>query len=260
MQVLELHHWLAGRLDVVYSFMLVFARFSAFMALVPGLGGGLQGLMVRMPAVFVLAVAATIGSPLAAMPSDWGVVVVALVTEVLLGAMIGAIPLLIVTGVQTAAQIMSTSMGLGASQLIDPTSGSHTSDLGRLMGDLTIILFLLIGGHHVVVQAVSGMGVLVPGTFRLDMPTVELFVQRTAQIFEIGVMVSAPVIVALLLTQLVMGLISRAVPTVNIFIISFPLTIGIGLLLTVLSLPEVVRYTHRHITTIEPVVAEIVLP
>ena len=64
-------------------------------------------------------------------------------------------------------------------------------------------------------------------------------------------MVSIPVIVALLLTQFVMGLISRTVPTVNIFIVSFPLTISIGLVVTVLAMPDIMVFIRREFAGLE---------
>jgi flagellar biosynthetic protein FliR len=68
-------------------------------------------------------------------------------------------------------------------------------------------------------------------------------------------MIAAPVIVALLLTNFVMGLISKAVPTVNIFIISFPLTIGIGFFLTMFALPEVAYFLQREMMELERLTA-----
>jgi flagellar biosynthetic protein FliR len=66
-----------------------------------------------------------------------------------------------------------------------------------------------------------------------------------------GVMISAPVIVALLLTNFVLAIISKAVPTVNIFIISFPLTVGVGLGISLFALPEVGHYISQQFLKIE---------
>ena len=77
--------------------------------------------------------------------------------------------------------------------------------------------------------------------FRLDESILEFLVKRVGHIFEAGVILSVPVVVSLLLTQFVMGLISKAVPSINIFIISFPITIGIGLILISMSLPEMAK-------------------
>jgi flagellar biosynthetic protein FliR len=70
-----------------------------------------------------------------------------------------------------------------------------------------------------------------------------------------GVMISAPVIVALLLTNFVLAIISKAVPTVNIFIISFPLTVGVGLGISLLALPEVGHYISQQFLKIEPLLS-----
>jgi flagellar biosynthetic protein FliR len=66
-----------------------------------------------------------------------------------------------------------------------------------------------------------------------------------------GCMIAAPVIVALLLTNFVMALISKAVPTVNLFIISFPLTIAVGLGISIIALPEVVYYLTEQYRRLE---------
>jgi flagellar biosynthetic protein FliR len=127
-----------------------------------------------------------------------------------------------------------------------------TSDLARILGDLAVVVFLLVGGHHVAIQAVAGLGgAIVPGQFSVGPQAAELLIDRSADIFRVGVLLSAPLLVAMLLTNAVLGLISKAVPSVNIFIVSFPLTIGIGLILTVLALPDVVRFVNREFTGME---------
>ena len=75
--------------------------------------------------------------------------------------------------------------------------------------------------------------------------------QRSADVFMYGLLFASPVVVALLLTNFVMGLVSKAVPTVNIFIVSFPLTIGIGLILSLLMIPELMQANEKMITSTE---------
>jgi flagellar biosynthetic protein FliR len=83
-------------------------------------------------------------------------------------------------------------------------------------------------------------------------------IDQSAAIFHIGVMIAAPVIVALLLTNFVLAVISKAVPTVNIFIISFPLTVAVGLGISVVALPEVGHYLARQFTRLEPLFSAVV--
>jgi flagellar biosynthetic protein FliR len=222
------------------------------MVLLPGIGMGERGIVVRSSAVIVLASVSTITSPRAEVPSDLALMLASAGSEYLLGSMLGLIPMLLIAGVQTAAQLASTSMGVGMGNVMDPTLGMQTSDLSRILGDISIVIFLLLGGHHVLIHAAAGLGgQIVPGTFIVGERSLGIMLDRTAYIFEIGVTLSAPVIVALLLTQFMLGLVSKAVPTVNIFIVSFPLTIGIGLILTILAFPDMADIVQREITGIE---------
>ncbi len=249
---LDLAFQLADNLPLAWTFMLIMTRFIALLSAMPGIGGGLQGLRVRFPAILVFSFASLIGGQQAAVPDNLALMFAALVSEVMFGALLGFIPALIFAGVQTAMQLSSGTMGLGAAQLMDPNIGISVSSLGRIVSDTIICIFLLVGGHYSVIYAASGMaGEFIPGTFVVGATSIQMLITQTGQVFEAGVMLSAPVIVALLLTQFVMGLVTRAVPTVNIFVISFPLTIGIGLIVTMLSMPEIVVYYQREFGNVE---------
>lgn len=239
--------------------MLLLIRFGALFALLPGIGGGARGIAVRLPAMIAVSMAVLSTSAHAVIPQDMGAMVGQIISEVLFGAALGMIPTVIVSGAQMAGHLASTSMGLGAGNLLDPTLGMAVTDVSRLYGDLTVIIFLFLGGHHVLLLAAAGAGhAIVPGTFIVSQGTIDLLIDSTSHVFEAGVMISAPIIVALLLTQFVMGLISRAVPTVNIFIVSFPLTIGIGLLLAIITLPGMFEYMGREVAGIEAQASKVV--
>jgi flagellar biosynthetic protein FliR len=243
---------IGNQLPWVWTFMLLATRYSVMMMFVPGIGLGSHGMFIRGAGIMTMVWASMLASPIAALPENLWMLGAGLCSEAMLGLAIGLIPTMVVAGVQTAATLSSTTMGLGAAQLIDPTLGTAVPSLARLLGDLTIILFLLMGGHYVVIYVTSGLGgTLVPGSFFVSEQSIELLMNRSADIMSVAIMISAPVIVALLLTQFVMGLITKAVPTVNIFIVSFPLTIGIGLILTGLSLPDIMVFLEREIAGIE---------
>ncbi len=251
--------YILQNLDVLWTFTLLIARYTGVFSMVPGIGQGVEGLRVRMPAIVVLTLASLPTMKPSPLPPDYVIMAAALGSEFIFGFLVGLVPKIIIAGVQMGAQLASTTMGLSASALFDPSTGSVASDLSRLQSDLTIVMFLLLGGHYVMMEAVAGLsGQFTPGAFTFDLPTAEFLAQRCGEIFKIGVMVSAPVMVALLLTQFVMGIVSRAVPTVNIFIVSFPLTVGIGLVLTVVSLPEVMKYLNNQFTASDNIVSALV--
>ncbi len=242
-QLLNLATKLLEDLPTAWTFLLLVVRFGGLMMTIPGIGMGMQGMMVRYPAIMVLAMAALAGSPLAALPSTNLDVVVQLLSEVSFGFCLGLVPMLTIAGVQCGAQLMSTTIGLQASNLIDPTLNISSSDLGRIFGDISVLVFLSLGGHHVIVHVAASMGgQITPGSFFVGENTLDLLIRESGEIFRIGMLVSAPVIAALLLTNFVMGIISKMVPTVNIFIVSFPLTICIGLVLAMLMVPELIAF------------------
>lgn len=252
--LLNIPFFLQDHLPHAWTYLLLFVRYTALFAMIPGIGGGMYGIHIRLPAIGALAYVSLISGPIAPLPSDWYLMLAHFTSEFMFGFMLGLIPAISIAGIQTAVQLTSGTMGLGAAQLMDPTMGISVSSLGRLLGDLFICIFLVLGGHYVVLYSASGLGKIIPGTFIVEAHSLQLLIQQTGYIFEIAVMISSPVIVALLLTQFVMGLISKAVPTVNIFIVSFPLTIGIGLILTMLSLPEIFVYMENQFGNIEKTV------
>lgn len=256
---LELPIYLSQNLDVAWTLILLMSRFTGLISVLPGIGGGKAGLRVRAPAVTVFALASLHASPKAAVPADMALLIASLGVEFLFGLAIGLVPLLVVVGVQTGIQLATTTMGLGAAALLDPTSGGSVSDLARIQGDLAILLFLLTGTHYFMIEAAAGMaGNITPGLLSFDGFTAEWIMNRVGAIFYTGIMVSSPVVIALLLTQFVMGLISKAVPSVNIFIISFPLTIGIGMILTILALPNLMYYLDGEFGRMEFRISELV--
>ena len=238
-ELLAIPDRLLENLPLVWTFFLLMVRFTGLLMFLPGIGMGLMGLIVRFPAILVLAFAALGSSPIAPLPASATIMLLQFVTEVMFGMIIGMVPLLVVAGVQMAGQIGGTTMGLQASQLIDPSMNTSLPDTARIFGDLVVVLFLVLGGHHVAIHAAAGLGgVILPGSFLPAEASFGLMVDRTADVFRMGVVLSAPVVIALLMANFVMGLISKVVPTVNIFIVSFPLTIGIGLILSIIVLPE----------------------
>jgi flagellar biosynthetic protein FliR len=181
-----------------------------------------------------------------------------LASEVLLGTLVGLIPILVVSGAQTAGHIASGTMGLNGAQLVDPTTATSLPDLARIYSDFSVIVFLLVGGHYVAISQLAGLGqVVTPGSFIMSEGGMQVLINQTGRIFQMGVMMSAPVIVALLLTNFVLVIISKAVPTVNVFTVSFPITIGIGLFLSIVSLPEVMYYLARQYTDLEGIISQV---
>lgn len=259
MELLEIPGNILSNYQVIWTFLLLVTRFTGFLSIMPGLGMGTMGLRIRFPAILLLALVSQVSGQAATLPENHFMMFAGLASEFMFGALFGMIPIIMVSAIELAGQLAASTMGLGAAQIINPTTGANTQALAKLFGDVVILAFLVLGGHHYMVYAVAGLGgQIIPGTFRISDLTVNLLIEQTAAIFEAGVVLSAPIIVALLLTQFVMGLISRAVSTINIFIVSFPLTIGVGLLLSILALPEMLSVAIKQMTAVEGAVSTVI--
>ena len=247
---------LTSNLNFIWGFLLLLVRYITCLSIIPGLGGGVQGTLVRVPFALILSYVSIISATnLLQAPDHWSMVLVYTLSELVVGLFIGIIPLLLVSALQLAGQISSTSMGLGSSQIFDPTSGASVSEISRIYSDIGIILFFMVGGHHVIIYALSGMGGSLPPGFLIDINVVaETVVLKSVDIFRLGALIASPVLVSLLLVQFVMGLISKAVPQVNIFIMSFPLTIGIGLIIITFTIPTAIQIIVDELRQIEDII------
>ena len=136
-----------------------------------------------------------------------------------------------------------------AGGLIDFDMGYHTSMMFNrdetsptLVGEFKtltmMMLFLFINGHHFIIEAVYASARIVPlTTFAVSGSTIALFVKMATSVLIIGVKMSAPLLVALFLTNLSLALLARVAPQTNIFILSFQLKVAVGLLVLFASVP-----------------------
>jgi flagellar biosynthetic protein FliR len=127
--------------------------------------------------------------------------------------------------------VIGYQMGFAAANVFDPQNQQQTSLIGQFQNVLAILIFLALDIHHLFLQAiVASYDVLPPGLLDLSGGAVPYLLQLSGNIFILGVKFSAPVLAVLLLSGLVLGILSRVFPQLNVFMLSFPLNIGLALL------------------------------
>lgn len=155
-----------------------------------------------------------------------------LAREVLVGAAAGLTAQLIFTAVEFGGAVIGYKMGFAAANIFDPTHQQQTQLLSQFQGVLAILVFLAVDGHHVVLQAlVHSFQALPPGTADFTGGSAELLMRFTAEAFVLGLKISAPVLAVLILVGLILGVMSRIFPQLNVFMLSFPIKIGIAFLI-----------------------------
>ncbi len=158
--------------------------------------------------------------------------------EILSGLVLGALTFLFFSIFQTAGQLIDVPMGFGVVNFLDPNMGGQVPLMGRFHFTLTVVMFLMLNGHHIIIRALAESYKLIPvGEIILTDKTIEQYLYWFGETFYISVQLALPVIAAMLLVDVGLGLLNRAVPQINVFIVGFPAKIAIGMALVALGLP-----------------------
>jgi flagellar biosynthesis protein FliR len=160
--------------------------------------------------------------------------------ELIIGISIGLTAAVLVQGVGLAGEVLSLQMGLSLGPALAPTPDVPVSGVGQIKSFLALILYLAAGGHLVMLRGLADSLTILPPGAPLNLAggagQAALFCEA---LFGSAVRAAAPVMVALLLSNLALAILSRAVPQINAMMVSLPLTVGVGLVTIGLTLPVV---------------------
>ncbi len=220
------------------TFLLVLVRVSAFVMVMPFIGG--LGVPNRVKALLVFSISLVllpvVGSHVAR-ASDPGSLVAGLMGETLIGAAIGLGARLLFAAVELGGEFVGIQMGFGIAGVFNPISLQQVQLIGQLQGMFALAIFLVSNAHHVILKALASSFELVPSlSFYPSNALVGQLVRMTGQMFELGIRIALPVIIVLLLVNVALGVLARVVPQVNVLLLSFPITIFLGLLVMGLSM------------------------
>jgi flagellar biosynthesis protein FliR len=171
------------------------------------------------------------------LPSSGIPLTIAVIRELLIGFSIGLGATLIFTGIQLAGQIVDIQMGLGMVNIIDPTTNIQISAMGQYYFMIATLVFLAVNGHHVLLRGVVDSFSIVPlGQAHFSTALGTEMMNLFSQVFFIAFRVGAPVIGALFITNMALGIVARTVPQMNVFIVGMPLNLAVGFLITAVSM------------------------
>jgi flagellar biosynthesis protein FliR len=168
------------------------------------------------------------------------------INETLLGLILGLISRLIFTTVEFGGTIIGYQMGFAAANVFDPQNQNQVSLISQFQNVFAILIFLALDGHHIFIKtAVKSYQLLPPGHLDLSGEAIPYLMELTSRMFSLGVQFSAPVLAVLLLSGLILGVLARVFPQLNVFLLSFPLNIGISFVVIALTLDMVAMLLRR---------------
>ena len=226
---------LAWLTPLLWPFLRVVALFSAL----PVLAQRTVPARVRIGLAFFVALCAQASlPPVAPIALDSSAAVLAVLQQVLIGVSLGFAVRIVFAAVEFAGELVGLQMGMNFATFFNPMSGGEQTAVSRFYGVTIAWLFIVMGGHLLVVAAVAQSFVAFPvgGDPFAFLRAVEP--QRWgAEIFSLGLWIALPLVAMLLFANLVLGVISRVAQQMNVFAIGFPVTLGVGLVGVVVTLP-----------------------
>lgn len=223
----------------VIFFMLVLSRVAGIFAAMPVFGGKSVPARIKMIIILMITLVSfpTLSVSIPQMPSDAFSLALLALTELMVGLTLAFITQIIFAAVEFSGQIIGMQMGLTISSIIDPSRGTQTQIMSVVQTLFATLMFLSLNIHHIFIRAIIDSFRVIPlGGWRLSGELVNFLVMSTADVFIIGIRLAAPVMVALLLTSVALGIMARAFPQMNIFMISLPLNVGLGLIVLGMTL------------------------
>lgn len=165
--------------------------------------------------------------------------------QALIGLVIGFVSFIVIAGAQFAGELLDIQMGLSVAAAFDPASHGAVNLLRRFKFYLSMTLYLIMGGHHQLIYALAKSFDIVP-LVSLGFPSglISMCIHLVGHLFYLAIQIAAPVLAALFIVQVALGLLSRVAPQMNVFMLSFPLNIAIGVMLITISLPVFVYALH----------------
>lgn len=229
------------QVEQIQFFFLMFARIMAMMAVFPIFGSRNVPWQVRVGISFLLAILLfpMTRPAVVELPNQLIPYAILIGKEVLVGLTIGFVTSLIFTGVSLAGNVIDRQVGFAMARTVDPMTGGGTSVFGSFKVILFTLIFLGLHGHQFLMLALIKSFDRIPilgvnfQTGRLS----EVMMHFVASVFEIGLRLSAPVLILVLLVSMASGVLSRTVPQMNLFVVNLPAKIAIAVLGMALMLP-----------------------
>ncbi|MDQ6620917.1 MAG: flagellar biosynthetic protein FliR [Pseudomonadota bacterium] len=240
---------------VLAAFFYPFFRIVALASSAPVLGHSSVPPMVRIAlAVLVTAIVAPALPAVAAVSPFGAPGVLLMIEQVLIGLAIGLAMQIAFAAVTLAGDLIGLQMGLSFAAFIDPQNSEQAPLVGSFLSITLMLVFLAINGHLLLIAALVDSFNAFP--LRLDavrgLDAVRL-VRSGADLFAFGLQIALPIIGAMLLTNLTLGMLARTSPQLNLLAVGFAVTLSVGLLMLFLELPMLApgfeHILHRGLTT-----------
>ena len=227
-------------------FMVVFFRVGGMLLFAPVFGNTHIPLHVRIAIalMFTFILFPGIDKNQSLLPTDIVPYAIIVLKEIAIGAVVGFAASMVFAAFNMAGYLITNQMGLDTAMVVDPASqtGEEEPIISALYNMLAILIFLLINGHHWFIKTTAQSFAMIPlGRFDYTTMTLTKILSIFKSFFLIGIKISAPSLLVLLLTVVALGLMTKVAQEINVFVVAFPIKIIVGFFILILSIPFVIN-------------------
>jgi len=229
------------------AFIWPFFRILALVSSAPILGNPSVPMRVKIGlAVILTLVLAPILGGMPAIEPGSAIGLLILAQQIVIGVAIGFTMRIIFTAVEMAGNIASMQMGLGFATFFDPQNAAQTPVVGTFLGLIATLLFLALNGHLYMIEVLAQSFQSLPvASAPFSAAGWRALAGWGGEIFLAGLLLSMPILAALLITNLALGVMTRAAPQLNVFSVGFPITLTVGFVVLAIALPYFVPLFDR---------------
>lgn len=192
---------------------------------------------VALGVMLALIMAPAIPAAPAVDPVSWAGLLI-LIQELLIGLAMGFAMRIVFAAIEMAGEVSSLTMGLGFASFFDPLTQGRSSAVSQFLALVATMAFLAVNAHLVLLEALAESFLTLPiSASPISVGAPYEMVRWGGKIFSAGLQLALPIVAALLITNIALGILTRAAPQLNIFGIGFPITLGVGLLVISIVLP-----------------------
>ena len=228
-------------LQALPGFLLVFCRITAFFITVPIFS--MRGVPIPFRIGIAFFVTFLTFTTMGAVPMEFDALsILTIIRELLIGILLGLVAYLFFAITQVAGSFVDMQMGFGIANVIDPLTGAQSPILGNFTFFIATLLFLAMDGHHYLLIGIMNSYEWVPldnalFTRILQGGISSFFVQTLGTMFLLAFQLVAPLIAALFLVDVALGMLARSAPQFNVFVIGLPLKILVGYSVLIIMVP-----------------------
>ncbi|MGL5152455.1 MAG: fused FliR family export protein/FlhB family type III secretion system protein [Clostridium sp.] len=168
--------------------------------------------------------------------------IISILNEIMTGIILGTITSMLFEMIRFAGALMDMQAGLSMVQIVDPTTSVNSTVLSNLLYTISMMIFFVVDGHHLLLKCLIRSFSIVPiGQSVINGESVMVVVQSFIDFFTLGLKIAIPLVLIIIITDLCMALVSRAVPAINVMILGMPVKIIVGLLTFIVILPLTIK-------------------